>query len=299
MSSHPHTTNPQRTTSPDGPGLSVLLTFDFDTLCIWLTMMRTTAPGTLSRGEFGARVGADRVLRLLRDFDIQSTWFMPGHTIDTFPEVCSRIVEAGHEVQHHGYAHEPLEGLDRATEARYLAQGMEAIERLTGSPPVGYRSPSWNLNAHSPQLLADYGFQYDSSLMAHDLRMYWLRDGDRLEGDGSYSFGEPTSIVEVPVSWSLDDFPPFTFVWEPLRPGYGSTEVIGGDWLDHIEYALEHEPHGVVNITMHPQVTGRVHVLRMVERVLRQIADRPGLHFRTMTEAVRVARQHQLVETFC
>ncbi len=290
--------NTRGTSKADAPGLSVLLTFDFDTLCIWLTMMRTTAPGTLSRGEFGARVGADRVLRLLRDFNIKSTWFMPGHTIDTFGDVCSRVVEAGHEVQHHGYAHEPLEGLDRATEARYLEQGMEAIERLTGRAPVGYRSPSWNLNAHSPQLLADYGFQYDSSLMAHDLRMYWLRDGDRLEEDGSYSFGEPTSIVEVPVSWSLDDFPPFTFVWEPLRPGYGSTEVIGGDWLDHIEYALEYEPNGVVNITMHPQVTGRVHVLRMVERVLQQIAGRPGLHFRTMTEAVNLARQHQLVETF-
>lgn len=279
------------------PGLSVLLTFDFDALCIWLTMMRATAPGTLSRGEFGARVGADRVLRLLRDFGVKSTWFVPGHTIDTFPEVCSRIVEAGHEIQHHGYAHEPLEGLDRATEARYLEQGMEAIERLTDRHPIGYRSPSWNLNPHSPQLLADHGFQYDSSLMAHDLRMYWLRDGDNLEEDGSYSFGQPTSIVEVPVSWSLDDFPPFTFVWEPLRPGYGSTQAIGGDWLDHIEYALEYEPNGVVNITMHPQVTGRAHVLRMVERVLQQIADRPGLHFRTMTEAVRLAKQHQLVET--
>ena len=293
MDSTPGTSN-----ATDAPGLSVLLTFDFDALSIWLTMMGTTAPGTLSRGEFGARVGADRVLRLLRDFDIRATWFVPGHTIDTFPEVCSRVVEAGHEVQHHGYAHEPLEGLDRATEARYLEQGMDAIERLTGQPPIGYRSPSWNLNPHSPQLLIDYGFQYDSSLMAHDLRTYWLRDGDRLEKDGSYSFGKPTSIVEVPVSWSLDDFPPFTFVWEPLRPGYGSTQVISGDWMDHIEYALEYEPNGVVNITMHPQVTGRAHVLRMVERVLQQIADRPGLHFRTMTEAVRLAKQHQLVETF-
>ncbi|MYI15392.1 MAG: polysaccharide deacetylase [Acidimicrobiaceae bacterium] len=290
--------NTQDVSRADAPGLSVLLTFDFDALCIWLTMMGTTAPGTLSRGEFGARVGADRVLRLLRDFDIRSTWFVPGHTIDTFSDVCSRVVEAGHEIQHHGYAHEPLEGLDRATEARYLEQGMEAIERLTGRAPVGYRSPSWNLNPHSPQLLTDYGFQYDSSLMAHDLRMYWPRDGDGLEADGSYSFGEPTSIVEVPVSWNLDDFPPFTFVWEPLRPGYGSTEVIGGDWLDHIDYALEHEPNGVVNITMHPQVTGRVHVLRMVERVLQQIAGRPGLHFRTLTEAVDLARKHQLVETF-
>ena len=291
--------NSQGTSNSDGPGLSVLLTFDFDALCIWLTMMRTTAPGTLSRGEFGARVGADRVLRLLRDFNVKSTWFVPGHTIDTFPEVCSRIVEAGHEVQHHGYAHEPLEGLDRATETRYLEQGMDAIERLTGRAPVGYRSPSWNLNAHSPQLLVDYGFQYDSSLMSHDLRMYWLRDGDRVDENQSYSFGRPTSVVEVPVSWSLDDFPPFTFVWEPLRPGYGATEVISGDWLDHIDYALEHEPNGVVNITMHPQVTGRVHVLRMVERVLQKIADRPGLHFRTMSETVRLAKENHLVETFC
>ena len=93
--------------------------------------------------------------------------------------------------------------------AAYHAQGS-----MRGGPDA---SPSWNLNADSPQLLADYGFQYDSSLMSHDLRMYWLRDEDRVEENGSYSFGRPTSTVEVPVSWSLDDFSPFTFVWEPLR----------------------------------------------------------------------------------
>ena len=289
----------ESTQNSDSPGLSVLLTFDFDALSIWLTMMRTRVPGTLSRGEFGARVGADRVLRVLRDFGIQATWFVPGHTIDTFPDVCSRIVEAGHDVQHHGYAHEPLEGLDRPTEAGYLEKGIDAIDRLTGRPPTGYRSPSWNLNDHSPQLLSDYGFEFDSSLMAHDLRMYWLRDGDKIDDSGRCSFGEPTSIVEVPVSWGLDDFPPFTFVWEPLRPGYGSTDVISGDWLDHIEYALEYEPNGVVNITMHPQVTGRVHVLRMVERLLGKIAGRQGLHFRTMTEAVALAKENRLVETIC
>ncbi len=211
--------------------------------------------------------------------------------------MCSRIVEAGHDIQHHGYAHEPLEGLDLATETRYLEMGIEAVERLTGRPPTGYRSPSWNLNPHSPQLLESYNFTFDSSLMATDFEMYWLRDGDTVDADGRFVFGPATSIVEVPVSWSLDDFPPFTFVWDPLRPGYGSTEAIARDWLDHVDYALEHVPEGVVTITMHPQVTGRAHVLRMVQRVLGAIAERPGVRFTTVSDAVRHAKERGLVRT--
>jgi len=279
------------------PDVSILLTFDFDALSIWLSQMNSQDAGTLSRGEFGARVGADRVLRLLEQFDIHSTWFIPGHTIDTFPEVCSRIVEAGHDIQHHGYAHEPLEGLDPATEARYLEMGIEAIERLTGRAPIGYRSPSWNLNEHSPHLLESHNFEFASSLMATDFEIYWLRAGDTTDANQRFVFGRPTSIVEVPVSWSLDDFPPFTFVWDPLRPGYGSTEAIERDWLDHVDYALEHTPGGVVTITMHPQVTGRAHVLRMVERVIGAITDRSGAKFTTVSNAVRHAKDRDLVRT--
>src|SRR5262245_50019690 len=92
----------------------VCLTFDFDalSLCVARGM---TSPTPISQGEFGA-VGAERILALLERHSIQATWFTPGHTIETYPQICGRIHAAGHEIGHHGYAHEPPIRLTREQE---------------------------------------------------------------------------------------------------------------------------------------------------------------------------------------
>jgi peptidoglycan-N-acetylglucosamine deacetylase len=82
----------------------VCLTFDFDALSLWIARGMTT-PTPISQGEFGA-VGAERILALLASHAIPATWFIPGHTIETYPALCTRIYAAGHEIGHHGYAHE-------------------------------------------------------------------------------------------------------------------------------------------------------------------------------------------------
>lgn len=96
----------------------VCLTFDFDAVSLWVSRgMRTPAP--VSRGEFGP-VAVPRVLELLGARGISSTWFIPGHTVETYPEVCREIVEAGHEVTLHGYAHENVAPLGKDEERATL-----------------------------------------------------------------------------------------------------------------------------------------------------------------------------------
>jgi peptidoglycan-N-acetylglucosamine deacetylase len=273
-------------TADTDPRVTVLLTFDFDAVALWISSFGATSPAHVARGEFGARVGAPRVLDLLDEFGITCTWFIPGHTIESFPAICERVVEAGHDVQHHGYVHEPIEHLARDDEARLLDLGSDAIERLAGRRPTGYRSPSWNMSPHTVALLLERGFIYDSSLMADDLRMYRVREGDVVATDGPLRFGRETSLVEVPVSWHLDDFPPFTYVWDPPRQGYADTATIEHDWLAHLDFAWERAPGSVLTITMHPQVTGRPHVLAMLRRVVEAARGRDGVVFSTMTDAV-------------
>ncbi|MBO0838618.1 MAG: polysaccharide deacetylase family protein, partial [Actinobacteria bacterium] len=89
----------------------VCLTFDFDAVSAWVYRGLTT-PTQLSRGEFGV-VGARRILDLLERHGVKATWFIPGHTIETYPGACREVVEAGHEVGHHGYLHEPPADLTR------------------------------------------------------------------------------------------------------------------------------------------------------------------------------------------
>jgi peptidoglycan/xylan/chitin deacetylase (PgdA/CDA1 family) len=102
-----------------------------------------------------------------------------------------------------------------------LDRGSEHIRRLTGSSPIEYRSPSWDLSEHSVELLLDRGFRYDSSLMGHDHQAYRCRTGDMVDREGPLHFGEETTLWEMPVSWSLDDYPHFEYARRIglLQPG--------------------------------------------------------------------------------
>ena len=71
----------------------VCLTFDFDAISIWPAAFGLTTPTALSRGEFGARVAVPRILDVLRRDGVTATFFIPGHTVESFPEVCRRIVD--------------------------------------------------------------------------------------------------------------------------------------------------------------------------------------------------------------
>ena len=73
----------------------VCLTFDFDGISGWIARGQTS-PSPISRGEFGPRVGAPRLLALLRKYGIRSSWYVPGHTIETFPDAVKAVVDAGH-----------------------------------------------------------------------------------------------------------------------------------------------------------------------------------------------------------
>jgi peptidoglycan/xylan/chitin deacetylase (PgdA/CDA1 family) len=92
--------------------LSIAPTFDLDEMTVPIVEGRLRS--WLSRGEFGARVGAPRILDSLRERGWRVTWFVPGHAIDTFPDLCARIRDEGHEIAHHGYCHEDISVVSEA-----------------------------------------------------------------------------------------------------------------------------------------------------------------------------------------
>lgn len=246
----------------------VCLTFDFDALSLWLAR-GMTSPTPISQGEFGV-VGAERILALLAAHRISATWFIPGHTIETYPALCERIHAAGHEIAHHGYAHEPPVNLSREAEEAILVRGNEAIRRLTGATAAGYRSPAWDLSQHSVDLLLAHGFTYDSSMMANDYTPYRARHGDVIALDQPAQFGETTRLIELPVSWTLDDFPHFEYLWTAthLQQGLNRADDVLANWLDDFRYLARSQEWGVITYTFHPQVIGRGHRMLALERLI-------------------------------
>ena len=191
------------------PAGYVCVTFDFDALSAWVAR-DIVSPTPLSRGEFAA-VAVPRLLELLRRRDVRATWFVPAHTATTYPDLCREIVAAGHEIALHGYAHENVALLDAPTERDLLARSFDAVREVTGIEPTGFRAPSWDLSAQSVELMVAQGLRYDSSLMGHDHAPYLCRTPDLVDEDG-VTWGAETTLVEVPVSWTLDDYPYLEFL---------------------------------------------------------------------------------------
>lgn len=273
--------------------VTVCLSFDFDTMSANIFRGQDT-PTWLSRGEFGARVGVVRVLDLLAEYGIPSTFFIPGYTADSFPERVRAVSEAGHEIGNHGYLHEPpaQAGGDAEQERAILRKGNEALEHIAGVRPLGYRSPSWDLSEHSVRLLREEGFLYDSSLMADDFRPYLCREGDQINRESGYVMGRETEIVELPVSWILDDFPYFEL--RPQNSIMASPSHVHEIWQGEFDYMYERVPAGVFTLTMHPQVIGRGHRIAMLEKLIRHMRSRSGVHFATMEDVARAAQPRLL-----
>lgn len=263
---------------------TVCLTFDFDALSVWLGGYAQVTPAMLSRGEFGARVAVPRILELLARYEVRATFFIPGHTAESFPQVVVAIAETGHEVGHHGYGHEDPSSQTIVEERASLERGLAALEKVTGQRPKGYRSPSWDYSDVTLSLLVEYGFVYDSSLFADDFYPYRPRLGDVVSKDQPLRQGEPAPIWEFPVHLSLDDWPHFTSNFDPYRVGLSAPSKVFEIWAAEFDYMRAHAPGGVLTLTMHPQVIGRGHRMAMLERLIERFRAAENVRFARMID---------------
>ena len=261
------------------------LTFDFDAVSGYIAQGQHS-PTPISRGEFGL-VGAERVLALLEQHAIPATWFIPGHTIATYPAMSARIAEAGHEIGHHGWTHMSPVTMSRDEEEAGLQRGTDAIVKLCGRKPRGYRSPAWDLSENTVELLVGRGFLYESSMMGNDYTPYFARTGDVIALDEPMRFGPETSLVEMPISWTLDDYPHFEYVRnrQYSMPGLMPAGGVLENWADDFAYMTRTMEWGVLTYTCHPFVIGRGHRMMMMERLIEALKGL-GATFLTMEDAV-------------
>lgn len=255
----------------------MLLTFDFDAEALWEGSYEVSTPSALSRGAYGANLGMPRILALLERYGIPATFFVPGVTAERYPDLVRRAHQAGHEVAHHGYLHVSPARQTKDEERAALEKGLDILQRITGDRPIGYRSPSWDLSGHSLSLLADYDFLYDSSLMAWDAP-YLVP-----VGDGS------RKLVEIPISWELDDAPYFLFAFRPAyRAGLADPDRVFEIW--RAEFEAAYAGGGTICYTMHPQIIGRQHRLGMLDRLIQHIRQHPDARFQRAVDAARTFR---------
>lgn len=261
-------------TWPEGYRAAASFTFDVDaeSCTIAHDPSSTRRMSLMSHQSYGPKIAVPRLLQLLDRQDIKATFFIPGFTAESYPDVVRRIADGGHEIAHHGYLHEPMQGIDAATEASYLDRGLEALANVAGIRPVGYRAPWWELNWQSPALLADRGFLYDSSL---------------LDGDAPYRMavaeGDSRDIVEIPVDWALDDWEQYGFY-----PGVTGSGVIESPAKALEMWTLEAQAHhsqgSCFVLTNHPFISGRPSRAVALEQLMERVKDLDGMWVTTLEE---------------
>ena len=263
------------------PRSTVCLSFDFDALSVWFGYEKTT-PAMLNRGEYGARVGVPRVLGLLERHGIRATFFVPGHTVESFPDETESILEGGHELAHHSYAHVDPSQQSPDDERADMERALAALERL-GVRPLGYRSPSADLSDVTLELVEEHGFVYDSSLMTDDFRPFHPRIGDRVSRDQPLVRGRESTLWELPMCFELDDWPHFQFNFDPPRRGLATPSGVLEIWRGELEWMDANVDGGVLTVCMHPQVIGRAHRVAMLEQFI-FAGERAGVRFASLGE---------------
>ena len=273
---------------PPGVTAAACLTFDMDAEAAVLTadISSISRMSPMSHQSYGPLVGVPRILALLKRHGLTATFFIPGYSAHRYPDVVRAVAEAGHEIAHHSYFHENTIGMDEKTEAAMIDLGLRALHDVAGVRPEGYRAPMWEMNYHTPRLLAERGFRWDSSLMDSDHPYALAVDG------------LPDALVEVPVSWGLDDWEQYAFL-----PG-----LIGSGVIESPAKALEmwtleldamHRLGAAFVLCCHPFLSGRPSRAEALERLIERMKALDGLWITTVGEVARHTASLNLAPRTC
>ena len=255
---------------PNGARVAVLLSFDVDNDTITLARSATPSIGAMSQGEYGARVGLQRVVDLVDQHAIPASFFIPAVSLILQPDMVDVIQQSGrHEFGVHGWIHELNTELDAETERDLVGRATDYLEEVTGRRPVGYRAPSWNFSPNTLRIIRGFGFLYDSSLMADD-RPYELLEN-----------GEATGIVELPVEWILDDAP----LLNPRGTSYTSPRALLQVYIDEFDKAYEEGTMFV--LTTHPHIIGHRSRILILEELISHIQSFDDVWFATHEQVAR------------
>lgn len=277
--------------------IQVSLGVDVDAVAGWLgSYGGADSPNDIQRGMFAGEVGIPRMLALFERYDLRTSWFIPGHSIETFPEQTAMVAEAGHEIGAHGYSHENPIAMSPAQEEDVLAKCVELVKDVSGRAPRGYVAPWWEMSASTASLLLKYGFSYDHSQNYHDFLPFYARVGDQWT---KIDYSQPANtwmkplvrgntidLVEFCGNWYVDDLPPMMFIKQsPNSHGFVNPRDIETMWRDQFDWVYREMDYAVIPVTLHPDVSGRPQVLLMLERIIEYFSSHEGVRFVTMEEA--------------
>ena len=234
--------------------------------------------GRMSMGQYGARAGIPRIMKLLEKHSVPASFFTPAVVALLYPDEQKRAVDGGHEVGIHGWIHELNSILPGEIERDLMLRSADTLEKVTGVRPVGIRTPSWDFSPSTLAIIREMGLLYDSSLMADD-------DAYELNEDG-----KPTGVVELPPEWIRDDAVYFNMHrFTGLRPYTPPSAVLE---IFTKEFDVAYEEGGMYILTMHPHIIGHRSRLTLLDELIQHMKSKKGVWFATHADIAKYAKEN-------
>ncbi|SCJ72595.1 Bifunctional xylanase/deacetylase precursor [Anaerotruncus sp. 2789STDY5834896] len=253
---------------PHGCKSAAMFTFDLDGDIIWQNMSSDEPNAdklirARSVGQYGPNRCVDMILDLLDKYGVKATFFVPGYVAEHNPAVVKKIHAAGHEIGNHGYTHERFVEKTREEQIEIIEKTQKIIKDITGTAPVGFRTPSGDWAVDTPYLLEERGFSYSSSMRGDDRPYRTVLDG------------RVTDFIEIPSKWELDDYVAQAYNIYPAEPaGLDRISCYRNVQQNYLaEFAGYHRYGLCISFLMHPQISGAPGRNQILEEILREVTS--------------------------
>jgi peptidoglycan-N-acetylglucosamine deacetylase len=267
-------------TWPNGARVAVVISFDTEDEDAQLAR-NDIELSALSDSQYGSHEGLPRIVATLDRLNIPGSFYTPAVNIILNPQIVPLMQKSGrHEIALHGYIHESVAPLDNGPEElRLLTQADDVLTKATGKKPTGSRTGSWQASAYTLGIEQKLGLAYDSSLMGMDVPYEIMANG------------KDTGLIELPVSWVLDDYPTLND-----RGSEPSPELTYKVFRD--EFDIAYREHSFFMLTMHPHVSGRRSREMYLEQLLEYMKSKPGVWFATAEDVVKYLKTAPIDDTW-
>ena len=264
-----------RTTLPNGEGIrwpegkqvAVMLTFDFDADCLQIARFAGSEPifADTSRGLYGPDEGIWRCLRMLKEQQVNATFFVPGVICERYPDQVQAIAQGGHEIAYHGYRHDANAVHVHIKDAREsMAKAETLIEKVWGRRPVGCRLPGGYTQPYTIDLIRERGYKYSSALTPE------------ISCDWAYVYkrnGKPIPVVELSTDVMTEDFPYYFFsLCHPQHKTPYNNDYVREIWQSEFD-GRRAEGDKILCLKLHPSLIGRASRIRMLGELVAYMKD--------------------------
>ena len=252
---------------PDSCNAAFCLTWDVDdeTPVYARSRFRQHDVSEIEQRRYGIRRALPSVLRMLENERVPACFYVPAYIARQWPQVVRQLSERGYEVGAHGFFHEPVSVLTRDDENAIVAESLNVLETICQRPIAGYRTPAWQFNPWTADLLLDHGILYDSSLMG-DVSVYTIKTASG-------------RLVEVPIHWNLDDVEHWGHTQSTRDRSISAPSLVLDIWKAELAGIVQEG--GVCVLTLHPHVSGRPGFLSVIQDFIRYAKTMPNLWWTT------------------